>query len=420
VFATFGLGRRLVSPAGGVLAAALVATSPIVLQSSVVMLSDLPTAGAWAAALYFVTRKTHRSALSAGFAAALAVLTRPNHLPLAAILALTYVDRLRDAAGRKQAIQHLMLFSAAAASGIGATAAINAVIYGSPFMSGYGPLSGYFSLSNVTPNLWRYPAWIAETQTPLALVGLAALLLPVKRVWPGASRPAAVLVPALFALTLLGLYLIYAVFDAWWYLRFVLALWPPMMVGAAAVLVLLLRSRWVLLRIAAAFVLVAVTLFQITNVTELGVFDTWKDERRYIGGALMTARYTVPNSVVMSMQHSGSVRYYGGRMTMRYDAISRDHVDDAVAWFNARGIHVYLLAEDWELSDLERWWAGTRALDAAKAQPVAVYLPGGRLFLFDLTSPGSEAGSVHYSTDIETGLSVPGPVDVPPLVIHEP
>jgi hypothetical protein len=122
----------------------------------------------------------------------------------------------------------------------------------------------------------------------------------------------------------------------------------------------------------------------------------------------------------MSMQHSGSVRYYGGRMTVRYDAISRDHIDDAVAWFTARGIHVYLLAEDWELTDLEQSWAGTRALDATSAPPVAMYLPDGRLFLFDLSSPRGTADAVHYSTEVERGLTVPGPVDVPPLVVHEP
>jgi 4-amino-4-deoxy-L-arabinose transferase-like glycosyltransferase len=418
VLATFGLGRRLGSPAAGVIAAAFVAASPTVLHAATVMLSDLPTAAAWAAALYFVLGGTARSALVAGLAAGIAVLTRPNHLPLAVVLALVYVDRARGPAARSAALRHLLLFSAGAAAGIGAAAAVNAALYGSPFLTGYRPLSVSFSLANVVPNLWRYPAWISQLETPFVLLGFVALVLPMRRLWPARGRPAEVLLLALFSAVLLSLYLVYIVFGSWEYLRFIVALWPPMMVGAAALVALLLRSPRLLLRRVAVAIVACVLGFQVMKVAEYRVFDTWESERRFVSGALMTASHTAPGSVVMSMQHSGSVRYYAGRMTLRYDLLRRDDVDDAIAWLTAHGVHVYLLAEDWELPEVRDRWAGTHALQATQVDPVAVYLPGGRLYLFDLSTPPRASYPTDYVETVERGVSIPGPVPLPPLVFH--
>ena len=51
----------------------------------------------------------------------------------------------------------------------------------------------------------------------------------------------------------------------------------------------------------------------------------WKGERRYVTAAQTTGGLTPPNSVVLSVQHSGTVRYYGGRMTIRlYDLSAPD------------------------------------------------------------------------------------------------
>jgi hypothetical protein len=418
VLATFGIGRRLASPAAGVIAALFVAASPTVLHASTVMLSDLPTAAAWAVALHFVLGRTARSALVAGLASGIAILTRPNHLPLTAVPTLIYFDRARDPAGRSAALRDLVLFLSGAAAGIAATAGVNAALFGSPFQSGYGRLTGYFSLANVLPNLWRYPSWIAETETPFVLAGVGALVMPFKRLWPGRQRCAETWVLALFSAVLLSLYLIYSVFGSWEYLRFIIALWPPMMVGAAALAAGLFRSPRILVRMAATALVAFVVGFQLMKAFESEVFDTWESERRFVSGALMTANHTAPGSVVMAMQHSGSVRYYAGRMTLRYDLLRRDDVDEAIAWLTAHGVHVYLLAEDWELPVVRDRWAGTRALEATQVDPVAVYLPGGRLYLFDLSTPPRAGYPTDYVETVERGVSLPGPVQLPPLVFR--
>jgi hypothetical protein len=55
-----------------------------------------------------------------------------------------------------------------------------------------------------------------------------------------------------------------------------------------------------------------------------------------------------PRAVVFAMQHSGSVRYYANRLTLRYDFLPADSLDRAVTHLRARGMSPYLLVEQWE------------------------------------------------------------------------
>jgi hypothetical protein len=97
VLATYGVGARLHSRAAGVAAALLLATSPIVLFQIVQPMSDVAVTAWWTVALLFALTPVPNAPLAAGAAAGLAVLTRPNLLPLAAVIALATVNwpRLR-------------------------------------------------------------------------------------------------------------------------------------------------------------------------------------------------------------------------------------------------------------------------------------------------------------------------------------
>jgi hypothetical protein len=133
VLATYGLGRRLSSSAAGLAGAWLVATSPVVIFMLMTSMNDVPVAAAWAWAFYFLLGEGAASATAAGLAAGLAILIRPNLVPLAAIMGLWYLVRLwRDGAGaRVRAIGRGALFSAGVAAGAGAIAVINQHLYGS-------------------------------------------------------------------------------------------------------------------------------------------------------------------------------------------------------------------------------------------------------------------------------------------------
>jgi hypothetical protein len=120
---------------------------------------------------------------------------------------------------------------------------------------------------------------------------------------------------------------------------------------------------------------------------EHGAFDVWKGERRYAAiGAIVRAR-TEPASVILSVQHSGSLRYYAGRLTIRFDNLDDDWLDRAVEWIGSRGLRAYLLAEDWEVPDFERRFATQKTTQRLADAPVFVYRGESIAMLYDLSGP---------------------------------
>ena len=141
VWSTFLIGRRLGSDRWGLAGAWLVATSPTFLMMFKSQMSDVPAAAFWTLATYWIFGATVRSAVTAGVAASLAILIRPNLLPLAAVLAgWTVFSSQRS---------RLVAFALATLPGCVIVAALNSRLFGSPLTSGYGELSALFSAGNI-------------------------------------------------------------------------------------------------------------------------------------------------------------------------------------------------------------------------------------------------------------------------------
>jgi hypothetical protein len=398
VLATFGIGQRLHSARVGSIAAFLVATSPVVLYQLVVPLTDVPVAGAWAVSFYCLLGSTSLSALAAGIFAALAILIRPNLVPLAAVMGLLYLIRFaRQPSLRAPAFRQGLLFALATASGVAVVALVNQHLFGSPFTSGYGRLQDQFAWARLWPNFVHYLTWLTESHTPLALVGLIAVFVPIRMLWPKGDRTLLTIV-ALFVATLWVIYCAYLEFDVWWYLRFLLPSWPFIMIGASAGLLSLSRADGPAVRVAVAAAILAVGAINVRTAARESAFDMWRGERRYPSLARYVRESTPENSAIFSMQHSGTVRYYGGRITIRYDEIEPSWIDRAVRWLSARGVQSYLLAEDWEVDRFRERFAGTETLKALDAPPVFIYEGGGQAELFDLSAmggPPARHGRIH-------------------------
>jgi hypothetical protein len=417
VLTTYGIGCRLGSRDAGLIGALLVAASPAVLFMLMPPMTDVPVAAAWAAAFYLLTGAGTRHALGAGLASSVAVLIRPNLVPLAVIAGLYYLPEVVSRATRARGVRRGLLFTAGVVPGMAAVAVLNTIWYGSPFLSGYGRLSDLFAWSHITPNFWRYLSWLLETQSPVALAGLAALLIPSRWLWPGLVERRRLVTAALFVYSIWAQYLAYLVFDAWWYLRFLLTVWPFMMVGVGAAAMALWRPGGRAMRLGVTAALAALLLFQVGIVRDKPIFNQWSGERRYIAVARMVERLTPPNSVIFSMQHSGTIRYYGERMTLRFDQLEPSWLDRAVAWLADHQAHPYLLVEPWEIEDVRRRFAGSETLARLDEPPVAVYEEPGRLFLFDLL--GQSPGPAATVTGVDEGIRAvpPGP---PPRVVFDP
>ena len=378
IWLTFLIGKRLDDSLTATCGAVLTACSPIFLYQLIQPMSDVPVVTWWLAALLFLLLETDTAALLAGLAASAAVLTRPNLVPLAVVCTVFAAcpgERPAPAAAR---LRRGLLFATGALPGPLLIAWFQKALYGSPLVSGYGRLSDLYALENAGPNTHRYAAWLFESHGIAPFVGLAApliLMADAHTLAPGVRRAA--WLSLAFSSTVYLAYLFYAPFDNWTYTRFLLP----------AVPLLLLLSIWVtsiaLRRIgptvARLLVTAAVALVALTWLRgQRGLAQVRQGEQRYVRIAKYI-RATVPDdALILSMQHSGTVRYYAGRKTVRYDWLLPNWLDPAIEEMRRIRRAPLVLLENWEEKQFRERFNGQAwgALD----WPAKVEFDGARLY----------------------------------------
>ncbi len=390
VWLAFLAGRRVSGPTAGAVAAVALAASPAFLYQVVQPMSDVPVTAWWLAALVFAM--AGRPATS-GLAAGAALLTRPNLAPLAVVLAVgVAAESLGHRASVRAALAASARFSVALLPAVAVLLLLDQAWYGHPFESGYGQVSGLFAWRNLRPNLARYPRWLLETQSPFILAGLA---LPVVAWWGqrrnGGGRGAAVgraIFGVLFIVSVLACYLFYAPFEEWWYLRFLLPAVAVALVLAAAVAVVVIERLPVAARVP-VLVLATVALASgcLRTAMDRRAFDLRDLEHRYVTAGDFAARHLPPQSVLLAVQESGSLRHYSGRVTLRWDLLDPAWLDRALADLASRGRTPYLVLEAWEETAFrDRFWHASEfgrldwppAAEVGGAVRVRVYDPRDR------------------------------------------
>jgi len=365
VWCTYRLGAEAGDSAAGALAAAFVSLSPIFLFQVFQPMSDVPAAGCWLAALLLASRGSLAGAVAAGAAASLAVLIRPNLLPLGLLpLVATLVARPGGRGLRMAG------FIAAGIPAVLALGWIQQIRYGSPFASGYGAVDTLYSLGSVGPNLARYPRWVTEIESPVIWLWLAA---PLWIAWQSTRRPLAWIALALAAGVWIA-YLPYFVFapHEWFYTRFLLAALPVMQFFAVAV------GLWGVRRLppslgtpcllAGAIVLAG---FLVRTAHARGAFEFHRDEQRYrVAGEYVRDRLP-ERAVVLAGQHSGSVRYYSGRQTVRWDLVDARALDRTLMTLRSRGYVPYVVVDADEDADFRRIFDGAGQQSARRLKPIA-------------------------------------------------
>ena len=153
-------------------------------------------------------------------------------------------------------------------------------------------------------------------------------------------------------------YFAYTVFDDWWYLRFLLPLVPVVLVYGAAVA---LRGIPAAFRVAAAILLASfVGAWCVHVATTRHVFELQALESRFI----LTGRYARAqpvNAVFVAGQQSGSIRYYGDRPTLAWDAIPPAALDRTIAALARAGWTPLIVLEDAEEPLFRQRFAGQDA-----------------------------------------------------------
>jgi hypothetical protein len=372
VWWAFLIGRRVAGAQTGVMAAALLASSPAFLYQIVQPMSDVPAAAMWTLALVVALAPSGvaQAALS-GAASGAAVVVRPNLAPLVLVTAAAIWSGDRTA----PRFRRLVAFGLGALPFALVIMALQNAMYGGPFKSGYGSLGSLFSIDHLGPNLARYPVWLLETQTPIVLLALVAPWM-----LPSSDQKQRAWWLLAFAALTFACYLPYSVFDAWWFLRFVLPAFPALLVLASAAVVHLLTRGAHKHAIAYVAVIAAVVTFQIVTAERRAVFQLRDLERRYRDTGEYVARKLPPNAVVITTQQSGSVRFYSGRQTIVWDVLGPEWLDPAVDFLQAKGLHPYFLFEMTEDSQFKQRFTGRSRWGALDWPPMAQIGRDVRLF----------------------------------------
>jgi hypothetical protein len=374
VWLTFIAGRRLHGHATGLIASLWLAVSPAFLASAFAPMSDVPAMTWWLAALVASFRPTAASAAAAGLATSAAVLTRPNLVPLALVVALPFIARwVAEPRGWRTRGQALALYLMTSAIGPIVSAAIFNHLFGSPFQSGYGTIGMNVDWSNVLPNLDRYPRWLITSQTLVIGAGLVTpFLLRGRTGRNGLMSPPAIAWLMLAASAVVWMtYLLYFQFDSWMYLRFLLPSYPLLIALASAGLVLVLR-RVPAHQLVIPIVVVSLLVYELNVDQRHSLFSGSPGEMRYRIVGEFVERTLPAHALLLSAQHSGSLRYYSGRTTLRYDQIPSDRLDELIAHLERRGYPLYIVLDSWEVDEFRKRFAAQRDVGSLGWTPAAL------------------------------------------------
>jgi hypothetical protein len=319
------------------LAAALVAWNPLFITYAKQPMSDVPATMWMVLALLLAIRSNSLTALAAGLAAGAAVITRPALVVAGAVVPLL-------ARRGEQPLLRAGLAAAGLAIGVGIQMAIQHRLFGSPFSSGYGAAENLFSIDHLTTNLWIFTRHLWAVGGPLWLLGLLLGVI--------AARPEPRAKPAAIFGAVAAPYLFYLPFDHWETLRFLLPGLVPLTVLVADGLIKI--ARWPLNRAASAVItclfLAIVIGWSEHLLRNSSVWEVTTLEERYpLAGEWVNVN-TPAGSVVLANQHSGSLRWYGKRDTLRWDFIAPEDLAITIREVESRGGTIYVALEGDEVA----------------------------------------------------------------------
>lgn len=382
VAAVYLVGSRY-TPGVGLAAAALMACSPVFLFQLVQPMSDVPAAAMWGLALAGATSARARGPLLAGLSTALAIAIRPNLVPLGAVIGIFLL--LRRGRPWDERWRNATAYGLGSAPGCLFVAGVQQLFFGSPLRSGYGSLDALFAWSHVSDNAARYVSWMTASHSIVWVFAAVAVV-----VVPSATTA---LLVAVVVVTV-GLYLPYTVFNDWWYLRFLLPAFACLIVlGCAAARALVARvvrsaapsrARDTVLRVAAVVAVCGCASVWIGEARRRSVFDLRRLESRYVTAGHFVAARLPANAVVVTSWESGSVRYYGHRLSLVWDGLDPAWLDRMLRFVEGRGLEPFLLFERWEEPQFRSRFGGSgvAALDwppmAEVGGQVRVYRPSDR------------------------------------------
>lgn len=342
---TFLLGRQLGLPdlfsAGSVIVLWL---CPLTVFSTVQPMSDVLSLAWCLVAIHAALRPAARLKhdLLVGIAVSVAILVRPTNVLLALPIVIAFGIAWRRYAAALIAalpVGLLLLW-------------YNDVLYGAPWLTGYGDAGGVFSVQNMPMTMAHYARWLPTVLGPLVvLVFLAPFLArPGKR--PLFVHGAWFICVAVFFATY------YHTHETWWYLRFLLPALPSIILLAAAV-----PATWMAAtkndarrRMAAGLALIALlvtTVAEAQAMRKLGVLLIRDDERTYFQAADWARNNLPPNSAVLALQMSGALHHYTDAIVLRWDLVDGGRIPALHRFLQGAKLPLFAALHDFEREDAQ-------------------------------------------------------------------
>ena len=316
----FALGRRASvaypGPGTGLLAAVLVAIDPLFAAYAMQPMSDVP-ATAWLLASIWASADMDEEPspalgwlAAAGFFGGMAILTRPALAPAVAVL-------IWIRARRRITRSSIVLASAAAAL-VALQLALNLALYGGIAVSGYGSASYMFELSGsrLLANIANFGKWLTYSHTALFWLlwpGSMWVLRKDRSAWNLSAIAVAAALP----------YLFYIVFDDWESSRFLLATIVIVLILTAQACSMVLRQFARRPVHASVMFVLALSCAAASHrfLEREGIYGRPSLEEKYRLVGEWFKSNTSERVVVLSGLHSGTIRMYGDRDTVRWDEI---------------------------------------------------------------------------------------------------
>jgi hypothetical protein len=347
VAGTFVLGRRLGgSRLTASIAALLMAGSPAFLFNLMFPMSDIVTASLWTWMLVLLTWPNMAGPTVGGIVAGVAVLVRPNLVPLAIAGVAAAALWSGASASRARRLGRVVAFGAWIVPASLFIARLNHTLYGSAFESGYGGTSTLYAISHFATNLMHYAGWLTHSESPLLVIAILPVVF--RQMRPDWLTLRVAIPVALFVAIVLASYLFYLPFEEWWYLRFLLPAFPILFLLLATAIERVSRAAGLRPVCVPIFIVLLLCGYRWSFAVSRGLMRIGYDEQRYVAVGQYIARALPPNAILLAMQHSGTIRYYAGRPTIRYDLFTPARLPTVIAALPGYGYRPYIVLEDWE------------------------------------------------------------------------
>ena len=187
-----------------------------------------------------------------------------------------------------------------------------------------------------------------------------------------------------------------------------------MLLTAAAVETL--ARRW--LRSAYPFAIAAAVAFFAWHGMRVAVdrsaFDLGRGERRYIDVARFIEDHTDPAAVILSVQHSGSLRIYADRLTLRYDALDPLWLDRTVAYLQSIGRRPYDVLDGGEVDAFRQRFGPANRSGTLDWPPIATL--GGTIAVYDPSHQRPDVSPLAIASTRGTHAPCDAPQTWPPVL----